>query len=164
MKKFLQQTLFVIPIALLIAAPFYLDHKKKSETESNSVSGEDIEASALSPGGYVYVPRISPQQYSMSEPFSFNSTMEGWCCGQMQQFIDPETWMQMMNPAMYMNIMHQMMAMPMQMIHMYPNNSMNPHGYVMPQTPSLNMAKPMTPEEYKKWYNEQKKLQESLKQ
>ena len=72
--------------------------------------------------------------------------------------MNPAAWMHWMNNMMnYMSMtqmMHQMAAMPMQM--MNPNLWMDPHAMLTNPTMST-VQQPMSPEEYEKWYNEQLK-------
>jgi hypothetical protein len=85
------------------------------------------------------------QNFSMTEPFSEIEPFE----------FTPAAWMQMMN--VFMNnmqitqMMHQMFAMPAQM--MSPAMWSNPHAGLSIGT--ANSSKPMSPEQYKKWYQQQ---------
>ncbi len=110
-----------------------------------SLSGN---VAAFAPGAVEY------QNFAMPEPFAATAPFE----------FTPVAWMQMMNNMMnnlqMTQMMHQMAAMPSQM--MNPMMQMNPHSMLPNQTinPSQQL---MDPKEYKKWYEQQQKLQQSEK-
>lgn len=75
---------------------------------------------------------------------------------QYKSMMDPHTMGSNMNPAMMTQMMHQMMAIPMQMMMpmMYSGYGMNPHMGI-PTYPSMSVPKVMDPMQYENWYNEQ---------
>ena len=103
-----------------------------------SPSAYPANTAAFSPNAVNY------QNYAMTEPFAANVPFD----------FTPAAWMQMMNNMMnimQMNqMMHQMAAMPMQMMN---PAWMNSRGL----SPSYNPSpvQPMDPAEYKKWYEQQ---------
>ncbi len=74
--------------------------------------------------------------------------------GSYAAMMDPHAMGQMMNPTTMTQMMHQMMAMPMQM--MMPMMGMNPHAS-LPVLPNNSIPNVMDPKEYEKWYHEQQK-------
>ncbi len=149
MKKLFQQALFVIPIAALIVAPFIIDHKSQSAAQtyqSHSSQHDD------STGVDFDVPKVvDKQQYAMSEPFANYSPFAATTT--MHQSMNPLVWMRLMfDMANYMQLtsmMQQMTAMPAMW--------MNPYMLQNPQQ-MQSMQQPIHPEEYKKWYEQQQKL------
>ncbi len=148
MKNSLIDVLFFIPIPVILAAAVAL---YINNPEENSSEKQESLASSITPIYNYSANSTNPvftspdatnyQNYAMAEPFAANVPFEN----------TPAAWMQMMNNmmnAMQMTqMMHQMAAMPMQM--------MSPHGV----SPSFNsspvQAMPMDPAEYKKWYEKQ---------
>lgn len=95
---------------------------------------------------------VKYQNFAMPEPFAEHVPFE----------FTPEAWMQMMNTMMnnmqLTQLMHQMAAIPQQM--MSPMMWANPHNTF--QNGAVNPSvQPMSPEQYKKWYEQQLKLQQS---
>ena len=146
MKNSLEDVLFLIPIVVIFALGIALhyitkpDHTELSNT--NRVSGQ------------IYGEAGNFDSYAMLEPFAENYPFN--FANVMQQPMNPAAWMHWMNNMMnYMSMtqmMHQMAAMPMQM--MNPNLWMDPHAMLTNPTMST-VQQPMSPEEYEKWYNEQ---------
>lgn len=95
------------------------------------------------------------RSFGMPEPFAEQVPFE----------FSPSSWMQMMNNMMntmqMTQMMHQMAAMPTQM--MNPSIWMNPHNG-LPHGAATPSQQPMSPKDYKKWYEaQQQKLQPSTK-
>lgn len=214
MTKLLQQALFIIPLAVVIAAPAVL-HLKNNTTKQESSSYATTTSGHIAS---IFAPKklsnavSEKQKYTMPEPFA-----DGYAIGMtyaMRKSMDPKTWMQMMttmmnphgtsteamcaschegedlaryqnqfgpmmqpswnqykammdphamgammNPMMMTQMMHQMAAIPMQMMMPMMMNSglgMNPHMGI-PTTPSATVPKVMDPKQYEEWYNEQQK-------
>lgn len=142
MKKSLEDALFLIPIAAIfaigIAVHFIVKTDQPESSNTNTMSG-------LAAGKTKTI-----DSYAMLEPFAENHPFN--FTDVMQHPMNPFAWMQVMMNAMQMNqMMHQMMTMPMQT--MNPTIWMNPHA--MLSNPAMNtVQQPMSPEEYKKWYDQ----------
>ncbi len=159
MNKLFQQALFVIPIAVLIATPFVMDHQNK-EVESNVSSSGMFALNSHSNHendvDFDLPHVVDNEQFAMSEPFSEHSFFIHPC--NMGNPMDPAAWMNLMISMMnYMQItqmMQQMTRIPAGMSN--PSAPwMNPYMKVPNQSHSANQ--PLSPEEYEKWYNEQLK-------
>ena len=153
MKKIVQQALFIIPIAALIAAPLVIDHKKNENLESK-FSSADTSANHHDDVNFNLPHVVDNEQYAMSEPFSEHSF-----------FIHPCNMGNPMDPAAWMSLMMRMMNY-MQMTQMMQQMPMIPAGTTTPSAPWMNpymlmpnqpnsIKQPLSPEEYEKWYNEQ---------
>ena len=160
MNKFIQQALFIIPIAALVIAPLIIDHKIKTPATET--------LNSVTPGTYSQINRsidsdfdapnvVESKQYAMNEPFSAQDPFA--LTSAMHNSMNPAAWFQlMMNMTNYMQLtqmMQQMTAMSAFM--MNPAAWMNPHMMMPNQYPYPVQQQPMHPEEYEKWYNEQLK-------
>lgn len=155
MKNLFDYVLFVFPLAIVIAVALGLNSKNKSEQPEASIRSNHSVYNHMSLSGNkndsARDTATKYQNFTMSEPFAEHVPFE----------FTPTAWMEMMNNMMYnmqfIQMMHQMAAMPTQM--------MNPNMWFNPHTMSTNgMAsqpqQPMDPKEYKKWYEQQLKLQQ----
>lgn len=154
MKNFSKDILFLITFSAIIAIGIgitYLNKSKKSEPSTSSSTSvynyptvSSKTAAAFNSSDYV-----NYKNYAMTEPFAANAPTD----------FTPEAWMQMMYSMMNImqmtQMMHQMAAMPMQMMNLA---WMNPYG--LSPTYNASSVQPMDPAEYKKWYEQQ---QEAMK-
>ena len=149
MKNSLIDVLFFIPIPLVLALAIALHLTNKSEDLEPSTSSitstynqpiHSVNSTFNSPKAASY------QSYAMAEPFAAHVPFEN----------TPAAWMQMMNNIMntmqMTQMMHQMAAMPIQMMNLA---WMNPYVLSPSYNSSLVQQTPMDPAEYKKWYEKQ---------
>ena len=145
MKNSYEDALFIIPIVAIFAIGIALHYITKSDQPEAS------NTNLMS--GLVSVQAESFDNYAMLEPFAENPPFN--FANVMQQPMNPAAWMHWMNNMMnYMSMtqmMHQMAAMPMQM--MSPNLWMDPYAKLSNHTMGT-VQQPMSPEEYKKWYDQ----------
>lgn len=161
MNNFLKNALFVLPIIALIAVPVAIHKiKDRSKTDSASLVSDMKSYNNSNSAHHEHAGSAmsrKTENYSMPEPFSPKLPGSD-CCGVMSNPMNISAWMQMMNSminSMQMTqMMHQMAAMPMQM--MNPAMWMKPHGLI-PNNAVSTVQQPMSPEEYKKWYEQQQK-------
>jgi hypothetical protein len=153
---FLAPIVAIFTLAITIAAALYFK-SNGTQNEANLFATQSSSAynqsGALNKNNFKSTSSnnhsVAPhyQNFAMAEPFSEHVPFE----------FTPAAWMQMMN--VFMNnmkitqMMHQMAAMPAQM--MSPAMWSNPHSMVNMST--TNSSKPMNPEQYKKWYEQQLK-------
>ncbi len=165
MNNLFDFVLYLFPLAVVIAVALGLANKNSLE-QADTLTG-----SSLSSNNFIYKQEIptainnnitskamNPHKFDMTEPFAEKIPFE----------LAPAAWMQMMNTMMHnmqiTQMMHQMAAMPNQM--MSPMLWANPHGQYghmgMLQNNAVNPSQqPMNPEQYKKWYEQQLKLRQS---
>lgn len=143
MRNYLQQSLYVLPFVVLIAAAVFLHQKDKANNESISeVASVTAYNNSDSVGSFREM-----QNYKMPEPFAAKFPGESLIA--MQNSMNPYMWMQLMT-----HMMNQMMAIPVQMMPMHSGGWINPHQFVPNQA-----IQPLDPEEYEKLYNEIKNAQ-----
>ncbi|MFK7816566.1 MAG: hypothetical protein AB8B92_09535 [Gammaproteobacteria bacterium] len=165
MNNLLDFALYLFPLAIVIAVALSLTNKNNLE------QSETFVGSSISANGSIYKQQIpvftkntvapnvvNPHKFDMTEPFAEKIPFEQ----------TPAAWMQMMSNMMHnmqiTQMMHQMAAMPNQM--MAPMMWANPHGQPghmgMLQNHAVKPSpQPMNPEQYKKWYEQQLKLRQS---
>lgn len=149
MKNLFDYVLFVIPVAAIFAVALALNNANKSEepvalaSSSTSVYNHPTlsgNTAAFAPDAAKY------QNFGMSEPFAEQVPFE----------FTPVAWVQMMNNMMnsmqVTQMMHQMAAMPTQM--MASTMWVNPHA-MLPNGMVNQSQQPMDPKEYRKWYEQQ---------
>ncbi|QMU60749.1 MAG: hypothetical protein GKR92_03185 [Gammaproteobacteria bacterium] len=155
MNNYLEDILFVAPIAAIFAAGiglYYINKSDEPETSASSITSV-YKHPTLSGNTAAFAPDATKyQNYTMSEPFAAQAPFE----------FTPAAWLQMMNNMMnntqMTQMMHQMAAMPTQM--MAPTMWVNPHA-MLPNGVAAQTQQPMDPKEYKKWYEQQLELQQS---
>ena len=157
MNNYLKNILFVAPIAAIFAVGIGLHYINKSKQPEPSASSN---TSAYDHPTFSAKTTVNPpdtvnyQNYAMPEPFAAHAPFN----------FTPAAWMQMMNNMMnnmqMTQMMHQMANMPSQM--MNPTMWINPHG-MLPNGAANQSQQPMNPKEYKKWYEQQLKLQQTNK-
>lgn len=150
MNNYFKEALFVILIVCLILTPFFFNKKADSVLSSSNLQNQH---SDTYPDVTFDTPKvIDDKNYAMLEPFANQLPFD--FSGVMQQPFNPNAWMQMMGNTMnYMQmtqLMHQMALMPMQMMNSFMLMS-HPHGNLNYGAQTL-----MSPEEYKKWYEDNK--------
>ena len=162
MKNFIENALFLVPIVAIFVLGIALHYINKS----NQPSPSEISSSSAT---YNYVNKANTgahseghyQNYAMLEPFAENHPFD---FTNVMQHMNPGTWMQMMNNMMntmqMTQMMHQMFSMPMQM--MNPTMWMDPHA-MLSNSATGTVQQPMSPEEYKKWYEQQQSQLETNK-
>ena len=184
MSKLFKQALFVIPVAVIIAAPVVFKDKIKDWSSPKVTVANDNNSGLayLNPfSSTSYASTIGKKDYSMMEPFASNG-MNAMSYA-MKRSMDPSTWMSimmgMMNPhqtspiAMCANchqgeeltryqqsfgpIMQSMWTPYQNMMNpMIMNQMMHQMNFGTMQSPAVNtLQSPMNPKEYEKWYNEQ---------
>ena len=168
MNKFLQQILFVIPIAVaIVVAPvaLYVKHRNAEQPIGAYLTVETTQSPAFfskppPPGA-----SMEEKNYLMPEPFAANPVFG--MSPSISTAMDPTAWMQifiyMMNSygasshamGAMMQMMYQMMAIPMQMtMPMYSGSTMHPHQEIL-ANPYFPMPNVMNPKEYEEWYKKQ---------
>ena len=196
MNKLLKQALFVVPIAVIVAAPVILSYLKTTgiiQHSDNNYNTPQTPSGTEASSVFTEVQK----NYSMPEPFASNDIFG--MTYPMRKSMEPNTWMKMLtnmmsphgtspnamcalchqekdvaryqeqfdpamqsiwnqykvmmdphavnaliNPVVMTQMMHQMLTLPMQMM-----------GGMPEMGPSM-----MSPEQYKKWYNERQANQD----
>ncbi|MGH1537541.1 MAG: hypothetical protein ACRBDX_05790 [Gammaproteobacteria bacterium] len=172
MKDSLQFPIVALMVAALVAVPALFLSKNKSATPQAQAQTLVHGQAHVMPTPMAYQNRamVNPSfqkspassknthAYAMPEPFAADAPFD---YANFMQPMNAMAWMQlganMMNYMQMAQMMQQMTAMPMQM--MTPTMWMNPNA--MQNQAAATMQKPMSPEEYKKWYQEQQELLQS---
>ena len=164
MKNYLEDVLFLVPIVAIFAIGIAIHYITKTDQPEPSTSSSNTtfynhtntmsNLAAGNPAKFDHYAMLEP--FAENHPFNFSSVM--------QQPMNPAAWMQMMTHMMnYMSMnqmMHQMAAMPMQM--MNPTLWMDPHA-MLPNSSTSTAQQPMSPDEYRKWYEQHHSQSESNK-
>ena len=135
--------IFVVAVAVAVALQ-YKNKPAELEPSASSITSAYNHPAVSANTAFNSPDAANYQNYAMTEPFAANVPFN----------FTPATWMQMMNNMMNVmqinQMMHQMAAMPVQMMN---PAWMNPHGL----SPSYNSSpvQPMDPAEYKKWHEQQ---------
>ncbi len=172
MKDSLQFPIVVLMVTALVAVPaLFLSKNKSTVTQEQAQTLTHGQAHVM-PTPMAYQNRVmmnpsiqssqasskNSQAYAMPEPFAADAPFD---YANFMQPMNAMAWMQlganMMNYMQMAQMMQQMTAMPMQM--MTPTMWMNPS--VMQNQTTTTMQQPMSPEEYKKWYDKQQELLQS---